>query len=113
MLNDCYNCTAAATTKEVRNTGFGTRVMRRLTLVEQELPTLPEHLGHTHRGSCGIETVVMTGNGYICNNVRWLFDFEIRTFEDTKRVIKSCKSKRTDSTMTKKRQTQHSKSRYH
>jgi hypothetical protein len=60
------------------------------------------------RGSCGIETVVMTGNGYICNNVRWLFDFEIRTFEDTKRVIKSCKSKRTDSTMTKKRQTQHS-----
>ena len=45
MLNDCYNCTAAATTKEVRNTGFGTRVMRRLTLVEQELPTLPEHLG--------------------------------------------------------------------
>ena len=45
MLNDCYNCTAAATTKEVRNTGFGTRVMRRLTLVKQELPTLPGHLG--------------------------------------------------------------------
>ena len=72
-------------------------------LVEKEMK-----MYHTHRGSCGIETVVMTGNGYICNNVRWLFDFEIRTFEDTKRVIKSCKSKRTDSTMTKKRQTQHS-----